>query len=100
MGRELSRVLYGPAIGAGRHGARGSGAGALVRASKAGEEAGELSSVLLMDMLGVATGSGLGGAAVALSEALGAPLRAGLAGAFAIGALALVALLFTSLRLD
>ena len=73
---------------------------ATMRRSKAGEEAGELSSVLLMDMLGVATGSGLGGAAVALSEALGAPLRAGLAGAFAIGALALVALLFTSLRLD
>ncbi len=73
---------------------------ATMRRSKAGEEAGELSSVLLMDMLGVATGSGLGGAAVALSEALGAPLRAGLAGAFAIGGVALVALLFTSLRLD
>jgi len=56
-----------------------------MRLSGSGEEGEELSSVLLMDMLGVATGAGLGGAAIALSDAIGAPLRAGLAGAFALG---------------
>jgi MFS family permease len=67
---------------------------AAMRVSDAGEEGEELSSVLLMDMLGVATGAGLGGAAIAVSEAVGAPLRSGLAGAFAI-ALAAAALLLT-----
>lgn len=73
---------------------------ATMRSSGAGEEASELSGVLLMDMLGVATGAGLGGGVVALSDALGAPLRSGLAGAFAIGGLALVALLVTGARID
>jgi len=72
---------------------------ATMRLSGVGTEASELSSVLLMDMLGVATGAGLGGGAVALSEAAGAPLTAGLAGAFAIGGVALVALLFTGRRI-
>ena len=40
--------------------------------------------MLLMDMLGVATGAGLGGAAIAASDALGAPLRSGIAWAFAL----------------
>jgi Major Facilitator Superfamily len=66
---------------------------AAMRVSGEGEEGGELSSVLLMDMLGVATGAGLGGAAIALSEALDAPLRNGLAGAFAIGLVAAVVLI-------
>ncbi len=72
---------------------------ATMRLSGAGTEASELSSVLLMDMLGVATGAGLGGGAVALSEALSKPLSTGLAGAFAIGGVALVALLFTGRRI-
>ncbi|MDQ3210614.1 MAG: MFS transporter, partial [Actinomycetota bacterium] len=50
------------------------------------------SSVLLMDMLGVATGAGLGGAAVAMSQAFDAPLRTGIGGAFAIALVAALAL--------
>jgi MFS family permease len=68
---------------------------AAMRVSDAGDESSELSSVLLMDMLGVATGAGLGGAAVAMSDAFDASLRAGIGGAFAIallGALALAAI--------
>jgi MFS family permease len=61
---------------------------AAMRVSGSGEEGEELSAVLLMDMLGVATGAGLGGAAIALSDALDAPLRAGLAGAFALALVA------------
>lgn len=72
---------------------------ATMRLTAAGSEASQLSSVLLMDMLGVATGAGLGGGAVALSEAMGRPLAAGLAGAFAIGGAALLALLFTGRRI-
>lgn len=72
---------------------------ATMRLSTVGSEASELSSVLLMDMLGVATGAGLGGGAVAVSEALDKPLTAGLAGAFAIAGVALVALLFTGRRI-
>lgn len=72
---------------------------ATMRLSVVGSEASQLSSVLLMDMLGVATGAGLGGGAIALSEAFGKPLTTGLAGAFAIGGVALVALLFTGRRI-
>jgi hypothetical protein len=61
-----------------------------------GREAGELSSTILMDFLGVGVGAGLGGASVALADAGVISLEAGIAGAFAIafvtaGALALVA---------
>jgi len=69
---------------------------AAMRLSSPGGEAGELSSVLLMDMLGVATGAGIGGGAVALAEALGRPLREGIAWSFALGLLALVVLTFTA----
>lgn len=72
---------------------------AAMRLSPAGGEAGELSSVLLMDMLGVATGAGIGGGAVALAEALGRPLRQGIAWSFALGLLALVALTFIARRI-
>ena len=72
---------------------------ATMRLSSVGTEASQLSSVLLMDMLGVATGAGLGGGAIALSEAWAEPLTTGLAGAFAIGGLALVTLLFTGRRI-
>jgi len=65
---------------------------AAMRVSAAGEEGEKLSAVLLLDMLGVATGAGLGGAAIAMTAALGAPLRTGLAGAFAL-AIAAAALL-------
>jgi len=65
---------------------------AAMRVSDDGEESADLSSVLLMDMLGVATGAGLGGAAIAMSDALGLPLRAGIAGAFAIAIVAAVGL--------
>jgi MFS family permease len=68
-------------------------------AARPGEEAGELSSVLLMDTLGVAIGAGLGGASVALALASGAQLRVGIAGAFAIGLIAAVALLPLSRRI-
>ncbi|HVF08875.1 MAG TPA: MFS transporter [Actinomycetota bacterium] len=65
---------------------------AAMRVSDAGEESSELSSVLLMDMLGVAAGAGFGGAAVAMSDAFDAPLRAGIGGAFVIALLAALAL--------
>ncbi|HEY7476867.1 MAG TPA: MFS transporter [Actinomycetota bacterium] len=61
---------------------------AAMRVTRAGEESAELSSVLLMDVIGVATGAGLGGGAVAVSDAVGAPLASGIAWSFAIGAVA------------
>lgn len=64
-----------------------------------GEEAGELSAVLLMDTLGVAIGAGLGGSAVALAKATGSELRLGIAGAFAIGLAAALTLVAIARRL-
>jgi hypothetical protein len=72
---------------------------AAMRQAGVGEESSELSSVLLMDVLGVATGAGLGGGAVALSNALGAPLARGIGGSFAIGLVALLLLLVTGRRI-
>ena len=72
---------------------------AAMRVSESGEEGEELSAVLLMDMLGVATGAGLGGAAIALSGALDAPLRAGLGGAFALALVAALVLLAITPRI-
>ena len=72
---------------------------AAMRVSGAGEEGEELSTVLLMDMLGVATGAGLGGAAIAASNALGAPLRTGIAGAFALAIVAAAALIVITPRI-
>ena len=71
---------------------------ATMRLATAGEEAGVLSSVLLMDTLGVATGAGLGGGAVAFATASGASLSTGIAGSFAIGFVALLALVVTGRR--
>jgi MFS family permease len=65
---------------------------AAMRLSSAGEESGQLSSVLLMDMLGAAVGAGLGGGAVAVAHAIGAPLAAGIGAAFGIAIAALVVL--------
>jgi MFS family permease len=56
-----------------------------MRVAGEGQESGELSSVLLMDVLGWATGAGIGGGIVALGRALGAPLSHALAGSFALG---------------
>ncbi len=72
---------------------------ATMRFAAIGEEAGELSGVLLMDTLGVATGAGLGGGAVAVATARGASLAAGIGGSFAIGFVALAALVFTGRRI-
>jgi MFS family permease len=72
---------------------------AAMRQAEAGEESTELSSVLLMDMLGVATGAGLGGGAVALAEARGAPLAVGIGGSFAMGMVALLGLLAVARRI-
>ncbi|MGZ8578581.1 MAG: MFS transporter [Actinomycetota bacterium] len=65
---------------------------AAMRVSSAGEESSELASVLLLDVIGVATGAGLGGGAIAVSNAIGAPLASGIAWSFAIGAVAFLAL--------
>ena len=61
---------------------------AAMRVSAKGDESEELSAVLLMDMLGVATGAGLGGAAIAVADATGVPLRTGIAGAFGLALVA------------
>jgi hypothetical protein len=65
-------------------------------ASPAGEEASELSSTLLMDTLGVALGSGLAGASVALARSTDLSLKVGLAGGFGIGVLACLLLLLVA----
>jgi len=70
-----------------------------MRGAGVGEESSELSSVLLMDVLGVATGAALGGGAVAISQAMGAPLARGIGGSFAIGFVALALLLVTGRRI-
>lgn len=72
---------------------------AMMRLAGEGEESGELSAVLLMDMLGVATGAGLGGGAIALSAAFGASLALGIGGSFAMGFVALALLLWTGRRI-
>jgi MFS family permease len=72
---------------------------AAMRVSREGQEGADLSSVLLMDMLGVAAGAGLGGAAVAMSDALGAPLRAGLIGAFGLALVAAAVLIAVTPRI-
>jgi MFS family permease len=64
-----------------------------------GREAGELSSTILMDYLGVGIGAGLGGASVALADEGTISIEAGLAGAFAVGIVAAVLLAVVSRRL-
>ncbi len=64
-----------------------------------GREAGELSSMILMDYLGVGVGAGLGGASVALADAGTISLRAGIAGAFGIGVLAALLLALVARRI-
>ena len=64
-----------------------------------GQEAGELSSTILMDYLGVGIGSGLAGASVALADAGTLTIRQGLAGAFGIGVAAAILLVLVARRL-
>ena len=64
-----------------------------------GREAGELSSTILMDYLGVGIGAGLAGASVALADAGTLSIEAGLAGAFSIGIVAAVLLALVARRL-
>ena len=64
-----------------------------------GREAGELSSTILMDYLGVGIGAGLGGASVALADTGALTIREGLAGAFGVGIVAAVLLVLIARRL-
>ncbi|MGH2541089.1 MAG: MFS transporter [Actinomycetota bacterium] len=64
-----------------------------------GREAGELSSMILMDYLGFGIGAGLGGASVALADAERVSIEAGLAGAFGVGIAAAVLLVLVARRL-
>jgi MFS family permease len=64
-----------------------------------GREAGELSSTILMDYLGVGIGSGLAGASVALADAGTLTIEQGLAGAFGIGIVAAVLLVLVARRI-
>jgi predicted MFS family arabinose efflux permease len=73
---------------------------AAMRTAAVGEEAGDLSSVLLMDVLGVATGAGLGGGILAVATALDRPVRSGLLGSFAVGVVSLLVLIALAGRLD
>ncbi len=72
---------------------------AVMRSAAAGSEAGELSSTLLMDVLGAGIGAGLGGSSVAIARAAGLSLRVGLTGAAIVAVLAALALLGISRRL-
>jgi hypothetical protein len=64
-----------------------------------GAEAGQLSSILLTDTLGAGIGTGLGGACIAIAASTGSQLRVGIAGAFAIGFAAALALIAIARRL-
>ena len=73
---------------------------AAMRGSSEGEESSEVSAVLLMDVLGVATGAGLGGGVIAVTGAFGITLASGIAGADLIGVSALVTLLVVAGRVS
>ena len=64
-----------------------------------GREAGELSSTILMDYLGVGIGAGLAGASIALADAGMISIEAGLAGAFGVGIGAAALLVLVARRL-
>ncbi|MEX0990431.1 MAG: MFS transporter [Actinomycetota bacterium] len=71
----------------------------VMNAASENSQAGELSSTLLMDMLGVGIGAGLGGSAIALLEEGGAATTAGLAGAFVVGLVMMLPLLVIARRI-
>ncbi|MEP7059102.1 MAG: MFS transporter [Actinomycetota bacterium] len=72
---------------------------ATMQQSGPGQEGRQLSSVLLMDMLGVASGAGLGGAAVAVANATHISLAVGIGASYVMGLFALAALMVTAPRL-
>ena len=71
----------------------------VMREAGEGHEAGELSSTLLMDTLGLALGGGLGGACIAFAHAFDLPLARGIGGAYTIGIISMIALLVVAGRL-
>jgi MFS family permease len=86
----------------------------VMNASEEGKEAGQLSSTLLMDTLGMTVGAGLGGACIALATSGAVALdetvtgvasdpipglRLGIAGAYAIGFIGILVLLVIARRL-
>lgn len=72
---------------------------ATMRQSRVGDEGRQLSSVLLMDMVGVASGAGLGGGAVAVAKATHSSLLLGIGASYAMGLAALALLLVTAARM-
>ena len=64
-----------------------------------GKEAGDLSPAILMDFLGIGLGAGLGGASVALADAGTLSIEAAIGGAFAIGLVAALVLVFVGRRM-
>jgi MFS family permease len=64
-----------------------------------GREAGELSSAVLMDFLGIGVGEGLGNVGLALAAAGTISLEAGIAGAFGIGLVASLLLAVVARRI-
>ena len=64
-----------------------------------GAEGATVALLLMIDALGSAAGTGLGGSAVALADHVGASLKAGLAGAFAVALVAVLALIAITPRL-
>ena len=72
---------------------------AVMAEASEGHEAGELSSTILMDFLGVGVGAGLGGASVALAAAGAISLEAGIAGAFWIAFVTALVLVFVARRI-
>ncbi|HJU57156.1 MAG TPA: MFS transporter [Actinomycetota bacterium] len=67
--------------------------------AREGREAGELSSMILMDYLGVGVGAGLAGVCVALADAGTLTLEQGVAGAFGVGIVAAIVLALIAGRL-
>ena len=73
---------------------------AVMSVAEEGKEAGQLSSTLLMDTLGMTIGTGLGGTCIAFATANGEEgLRAGIGAAYALGFVALGLLLVVARRI-
>jgi MFS family permease len=72
---------------------------ATMQQSQQGKEGRQLSSVLLMDMLGVASGAGFGGGAIAIAKARHASISWGIGASYTMGLVALALLLVIATRL-
>jgi hypothetical protein len=72
---------------------------ATMQQSQEGKEGRQLSSVLLMDMLGVASGAGFGGGAIAIAKATHIAISWGIGASYTMGLVALALLLVTAARL-